>query len=66
MLLYSMLHLTGVRAVNPAYERLGELSVTLDDMKRFRRPRPLENPARLKARSSTSTESALTQRNEPA
>jgi hypothetical protein len=30
--------------VNPAYERLGELSVTLDDMKRFRRPRPLENP----------------------
>jgi transketolase len=36
MLLYSMLHLTGVRAVNPAYERLGELSVTLEDIKRFR------------------------------
>jgi transketolase len=36
MLLYSMLHLTGVRAVNPQYERLGELSVTLDDIKRFR------------------------------
>ncbi len=36
MLLYSMLHLTGVKAVNPKYERLGELSVTLDDIKRFR------------------------------
>ena len=31
MLLYSLLHLTGVKAVNPQYERLGELSVTLDD-----------------------------------
>ena len=27
MLLYSLLHLTGVKAVNPKYERLGELSV---------------------------------------
>src|SRR4026209_2801013 len=36
MLLYSLLHLTGVRAVNPKYETLGELSVTLDDIKRFR------------------------------
>ena len=36
LLLYSLLHLTGVKAVNPAYERLGELSVTLDDIKRFR------------------------------
>ncbi|HYA21540.1 MAG TPA: transketolase [Burkholderiales bacterium] len=36
MLLYSMLHLTGVKAVNPAYETLGHLSVTLDDIKRFR------------------------------
>ena len=36
MLLYSMLHLTGVRAVNADYERLGEPSVTLDDIKRFR------------------------------
>ncbi len=36
MLLYSMLHLSGVRAVNPKYETLGELSVTLDDIKRFR------------------------------
>ena len=36
MLLYSMLHLTGVKAVNPQYERLGELSVKLDDIKHFR------------------------------
>jgi transketolase len=36
MLLYSMLHLCGVKAVNPQYERLGTLSVTLDDIKRFR------------------------------
>ncbi len=36
MLLYAMLHLTGVKAVNPQYERLGELSVTLEDIKRFR------------------------------
>src|SRR5205085_12352537 len=35
-LLYSMLHLTGVKAVNPKYETLGRLSVTLDDIKRFR------------------------------
>ncbi len=36
MLLYSMLHLWGVRAVNANYDRLGEPSVTLDDIKRFR------------------------------
>ena len=36
MLLYSLLHLTGVKTVNPQYERLGELSVQLDDLKRFR------------------------------
>jgi transketolase len=36
MLLYSLLHLSGVRAVNPKYERLGTPSVTLDDIKRFR------------------------------
>src|SRR5206468_2416556 len=34
--LYSLLHLTGVKAVNKDYERLGELSVPLDDIKRFR------------------------------
>jgi transketolase len=31
MLLYSLLHLTGVKAVNPKYETLGRLSVTLDE-----------------------------------
>ena len=36
MLLYSMLHLTGVKAVNPKYESLGKPSVTLDDIKHFR------------------------------
>ena len=36
MLLYSLLHLTGVKAVNTKYERLGEPSVPLDDIKRFR------------------------------
>src|SRR5213075_315696 len=35
MLLYSLLHLTGVKAVNPKYETLGSLSVTLDDIKQF-------------------------------
>src|SRR5499433_662193 len=35
-LLYAMLHLTDVKAVNPKYEVLGELSVSLDDIKRFR------------------------------
>src|SRR5579884_1155131 len=36
MLLYSMLYLCGVKAVDPKYETLGELSVTLDDIKKFR------------------------------
>ena len=36
MLLYSMLHLTGVKSVNPKYETLGTPSVSLDDIKRFR------------------------------
>jgi transketolase len=36
MLLYSLLHLTGVQAVDPQYEVLGKPSVTLDDIKRFR------------------------------
>jgi transketolase len=35
-LLYALLHLAQVKAVNPAYETLGELSVSLDDLKRFR------------------------------
>jgi transketolase len=36
MLLWSLLHLTGVRAVDPDYEILGQPAVTLDDIKRFR------------------------------
>jgi transketolase len=36
MLLYSMLHLAGVKAVNPKYETLGQLSVALDDIEHFR------------------------------
>src|SRR6266567_3594347 len=34
MLLYSLLHLTEVKAVNPKYERLGQPTVTLDDIKK--------------------------------
>src|SRR4030095_6885886 len=37
MLLWSVLHLTGTQAMNAAYETLGKPSVTLDDIKRFRR-----------------------------
>jgi transketolase N-terminal domain/subunit len=36
MLLWSVLHLTGVKAVNADYERLGQPSVSLDDIRRFR------------------------------
>jgi len=36
MLLWSVLHLTGTRAVNADYERLGLPSVSLDDIRRFR------------------------------
>src|ERR1700726_4916402 len=36
MLLYSMLHLTGVKSVSKDYETLGAPAVTLDDIKRFR------------------------------
>jgi len=36
MVLWSALHLTGTRAVNAEYERLGTPSVTLDDIVRFR------------------------------
>ncbi len=36
MLLWSVLHLTGTQAVNADYERLGQPSVSLDDIRRFR------------------------------
>jgi transketolase len=36
MLLYSLLHLTGVKAVDPDYEVIGNPAVSLDDIKSFR------------------------------
>ena len=36
MLLWSLLHLTGTKAVNAEYERLGQPSITLDDIRHFR------------------------------
>src|ERR1700745_1367119 len=36
MLLWSILHLTGVRAVDADYECLGHPAVTIDDIRRFR------------------------------
>ena len=36
MLLYAMLHLTGVKSVNEDYEILGEPAVSLEDIKKFR------------------------------
>lgn len=35
-LLYALLHLTGVKAVNPAYETLGDPAVSLEELKKFR------------------------------
>ena len=36
MLLYAILHLAGVKAVDAEYERLDELAVAIDDIKHFR------------------------------
>jgi transketolase len=36
MLLWAVLYLTGTRAVNAKYERIGEPAVTLDDIRHFR------------------------------
>src|SRR5256884_2789063 len=36
MLLWAVLHLTGTRAVNADYERLGQPAVSLDDIRHFR------------------------------
>jgi transketolase len=36
MLVWSILHLTGMKAVNADYENLGQPSVTLEDIRRFR------------------------------
>ena len=35
-LLYALLHLSGVKAVNRKYETLGEFAVSLEDLKKFR------------------------------
>ncbi len=55
MLLYSLLHLTGVKAVSKDYEPLGEPSVPLDEIKKFRQlaqpvPRPPRVPLDLRRR----------------
>jgi transketolase len=36
MLLYSLIHLTGVKAANESYEEVGRPAVTLDDIRKFR------------------------------
>jgi transketolase len=36
MLLYSLLHLSETQAVDPAYEKVGRVSVSLDDIRHFR------------------------------
>ena len=36
MLLYSLIHLTGVKAANQSYEEVGRPAVTLDDIRNFR------------------------------
>ena len=36
MLLYSLIHLAGVKAANPSYEQVGRAAVSLDDIKTFR------------------------------
>jgi transketolase len=36
MLLYSLIYLTGIKAINPSYEQVGREAVTLDDIKGFR------------------------------
>lgn len=42
-LLHAMLHLVAVRTVNPKYETLGQLSVTLEDIERFRQLESIAN-----------------------
>ncbi len=36
MLLYSLIHLAGIKAANPSYEQVGRQAVTLDDIQNFR------------------------------
>src|SRR2546425_3641392 len=51
MLLYSLLHLAGVKAVSAKYEKTGEPSVTLDDIKNFRQLRSEERRVGKECRS---------------
>jgi transketolase len=36
MLLYSLIHLAGIKAASPSYEKVGGEAITLDDLKTFR------------------------------
>ena len=36
MLLYTLIYLAGIKAVNPSYEQVGRDAITLDDIKTFR------------------------------
>jgi len=36
MLLYALIHLSGIKAINPSYEKVGRAAVMLDDIKTFR------------------------------
>jgi transketolase len=36
MLLYALIHLAGIKAANPSYEKLGREAVSLDDIRNFR------------------------------
>ena len=56
MLLYALLHLTGVKAVNPQYETLGEPSVTLDDIKQLPPARQPSAPGHPEYRWTTGVE----------
>ena len=54
MLLYALIHLTGIKAANPSYEKLGREAVSLDDIKNFRQAgsryaRAIRNTAGLRA-----------------
>ena len=48
MLLYSLIHLAGIKAANPSYEQVDRDSVTLDDIKNVPPGRqPLSGPSRI-------------------
>jgi transketolase len=63
MLLWSALHLTKTQAVNADYERLGQPSVTLDDIRHFRQPaaKPPVTPSITGSRASKTTTGPLRQ-----